>query len=123
MPTAVPQDHGMMRRHSRNRVAPIVGVGEAALQGDRRRALAVDRIMDLNAVGFGFAAAIGGDRRRRWRQGLPPLSGETRQRGAGEEGGEGERAHEASPRLGPGSFSLFLRSCKRATTWAAKTRQ
>ena len=86
-----------MRRDGWNLVAPIVGIGEAAVQEDHRRTLAVNRIMDLDAVGFGFAAAVGGDRRRGRRQGLPSLCGDGRQRYESEEGGEGELAHEASP--------------------------
>jgi hypothetical protein len=81
MSAAVHQDHGMMRRHSRNLIASIVGTGEAAVKENHRRALPVDRIVDLNAVGFGFAAAVRGDRRRRWRQGFPALGGERRQSG------------------------------------------
>jgi hypothetical protein len=70
--------------------------------------------VDLDAIGFGFAATVRGDRRRGRRQVLPSLSGERRQRYAGEEGGEGELANLAS--LGTGrsvSFSPFVRSCKR----------
>jgi hypothetical protein len=79
----VHQDHGMMRRDSGNLVAPVAGIGEAAVQEDHGRTLAVDRVVDLDAVSFGFAAAVCGDRCRGWRQGLPSLSGERRQRDAG----------------------------------------
>jgi hypothetical protein len=33
---AVHQDHGMMRRHGRDLVAPVVGVGKAAMQENHR---------------------------------------------------------------------------------------
>ena len=63
----------MMGGYGRNLVAPIVGIGEAAVQENHRRALAVDRIVDLDSVSFGFAGAIGRDRRGGRRQGLPAL--------------------------------------------------
>ena len=88
-----------MRRDGWNLVAPIVGIGEAAVQEDHRRTLAVDRVVDLDAIGFGFAATVRGDRRRGRRQGLPSLRGERRQRDESDEGGEGELAHEASPEV------------------------
>src|SRR5580704_6190588 len=112
----VHQDHGMMRRDGWNLVAPIVGIGEAAVQENHRRTLAVNRVVDLDAIGFGFAATVRGDRRRGRRQVLPSLSGERRQRYAGEEGSEGELAHGASPGTDRGwvSFSPFMLSCKRS---------
>ena len=39
---AVHQNDGMMRRHGRDLIAPIVGVREAAVQENHRRPLAVD---------------------------------------------------------------------------------
>ena len=65
---AVHQDDGVTRRHRRNLIAPVVGVGQAAVQEDHRRALAVDRVVDIDAVDLGLAAAVGCDRRRRRRQ-------------------------------------------------------
>jgi hypothetical protein len=99
--------HGMMRRDCGNLVAPIVSIGEAAVEENHRRTLAVDSIVNLDPVGFGFAAAIRSDWRRGRREGLPSLRGERRQRYAGDERGEGERAHEASPGLGPGELFAF----------------
>jgi hypothetical protein len=73
MAATVHQDHGMMRGDGWNLVAPIVGIGEAAVKEDYRRALAVDRVVDLDPVCFGFSAAVCGDRRRRRWQGFPSL--------------------------------------------------
>jgi len=84
-----------MRRHRRDLIAPIVGVGEPAMQEDDRRAVAVDRIVDLDPVGVGLAAAVGGDRGRRRRQHLPTLGRESGQ-GENEKGREDEPAHGAS---------------------------
>jgi hypothetical protein len=64
------------------------------VQENHRRTLAVNRVVDLDAIGFDFAATVRGDRRRGRRQGLPSLSGERRQRYAGDERGEGELARE-----------------------------
>jgi hypothetical protein len=97
--SAVHQDHGVMRRHRRDLGAPIVGVGEAAVQEEHRRALAVHRIVDLDPIGFDLAGAVGRDRRGRRRQGLPPLECGARERRKGETGGKDEGTH----RLLPGS--------------------
>jgi hypothetical protein len=125
MTATVHQDHGMMRRNGQNLVAPIVGIREAAVQKNHGRTLAVDRIVDLDAIGFGFAAAVRGDRRRGRRQRLPPLrriGGEFEER---DEGSEGELAYESSPgkRSSPRQLSPFPPlplSFKRATGSAHK---
>ena len=56
---AVHQDHGVARRDRGNLIAPIVAVGETAVQENDRRAAAIDRVVDLDAVGLGLAAAVG----------------------------------------------------------------
>ena len=72
MAAAVHQDHGMVGG-DRGPIAPIVGVGEAAVQEDHRRTLAVDRIIDLIPLASA-SPLVGRDRRGRRRQGLPPLA-------------------------------------------------
>ncbi len=90
---AVHQDHGVARRDRGNLIAPVVAVGETAVQENDGRALAIDRVVDPDPVGVRHAAAVGCDRRRRRRQGSPPLERADGQGDQSEEGGEGKTAH------------------------------
>ena len=79
MAAAVHQNDGVVPRDDRYLLAPIVGVGEPAVEEDHRRAVAVDRVVDVDAIGMRLTASAGGERRRRRRQRLPPFGCDRRQ--------------------------------------------
>ena len=68
---AVYDDDGVARRESLDLIAPIVRVGEAAVQKDDRRTVADRRVIEADAVDLGVTGVLAGDRGgSRW-QGLP----------------------------------------------------
>jgi hypothetical protein len=94
---AVHRDDGMVRRQRLYLIAPVVRARQTAMQQDHRRAPAVDRIVDTDAVGVGLAAVVGGD--WRWSRGqyLPALGGAGRQRGNDEKHRQQQREHDLLP--------------------------
>ena len=62
-----------------------------------RRTLTINRVVDLDAIGRGFAAEVGYNRRRRLRQGLPPL-----ERAGGQKEEDGETKGRATYPRGSG---------------------
>ena len=88
----------MVRRQRRDLVAPIVGVGEAAVQQHDRRAVADRRVVQADAVDLGVAGVFAGDRRRRGRQRLPQRIGHgDAQRDGEQQRQQHDAAHSSSP--------------------------
>ena len=83
MAAAVHQNDGVMSRDRRHLLAPIIGIGEPAMQEDHRRAVTVDRVVNVDAVDTHLAAPASSERRRRRRQRFPPFGGD---RGYGNHG-------------------------------------
>ena len=68
---AVHDDDGVVRSESLDLLAPIVRVGEAAVQKDDRRTVTDRRVIEVDAVDLGVAGVLTRNRGRSWRQGLP----------------------------------------------------
>ena len=102
MAPAVDEDHPVVRPQRLDLVAPIVRVGEAAVQQHHRRGVALARaergVGEPDAVNHGDAGDGAGDRRRGRRQGLPARHGAGRPRRARENrGDQRERREPAQP--------------------------
>jgi len=76
---------------------PNIGIAEPPCRKMNRRALAVDGIVDCDAIYMRFAAAVGMDWRRRRRQGLPSLRSKRKEEQRGQELAQAETDAWASP--------------------------
>ena len=110
MAAAVHDDDGVVRSESLYLIAPIVRVGETAVQKDDRRTVADARVIEADAVDLGVAGVLAGDRGRSGRQGLPQGFGTNGMDREKQQQGKHNSAHGRAPFIIVGWWRAYCSS-------------